>query len=331
LIAADLEIVRVTEARLKEGDVAPLDVNLVKVEADTLKIKAIQARNDLDTSLLQLKTLIGAGLEELIKLAPQAERPPRLDLGLSELTELALKERADLQAARLGEQLGTARINLAKANAVPNIAGSVKYSRNKQIIDFPTRLGGGNFPNTDNSLTIGVSVDLPVFNRNQGEIASATGEKVQATRQREFLESTIKRDIAVAYRKYRAAAETLVIYSVQIMPRAEENLKAIRSAYGFGEFSVFEVVNEQRRLTENVTGYNQALRDYYNALNELETALGTTIPPTGFAPVSQSILPDKDLVPSQVNREKLLKSIETVEIPKKVEISKNKKQPEEKQ
>jgi len=330
LIAANLEIVRVTEARLKEGDVAPLDVNLVKVEADTMKIKAIQARNDLETSLLQLKTLIGAGLEESIKLAPQTERPPRLDLGLSELTELALKERADLQAARLGEELGTARTDLAKANGVPNVTGSITYSRNKRITDFPAAIGG-NTINRDNEITFGVAVDLPIFNRNQGEIASATGEKIQATRNREFLETTIKRDMAIAYRKYRAAAETLVIYSTQILPRSEENLKAIRSAYGFGEFSIFEVVNEQRRLTDNVTGYNQALRDYYNALNELETALGTTIPPTGFAPVSQSVLPDKDLVPTQGSSEKFLKSIETVEIQKKTEISKNKKQPEEKE
>ncbi|HMS42112.1 MAG TPA: TolC family protein, partial [Pyrinomonadaceae bacterium] len=114
----------------------------------------------------------------------------------------------------------------------------------------------------------------------------------------EFLESTIKRDVAIAFRKYRAAAETLTIYAVQIIPRSEENLKSIRAAYGFGEFSIFEVVNEQRRLTENVTGYNQSLRDYYNALNELETALGTTIPPTGLTPVS-SILPSEDLAPSQ--------------------------------
>lgn len=330
LIAANLEIVRVTEARLKEGDVAPLDVNLVKVEADRLKIQAIQARNDLETSLLQLNNLIGADVSETIKLAPQAERPPRLDIGLSELTELALKERADLQAARLGEELGTARIDLAKANAVPNVAGSITYSRNKRITDFPIGIGG-NVVNRDNELTFGVSVDIPIFNRNQGEIASATGEKLQATRQREFLETTIKRDVAVAYRKYRAAAETLVIYSTQILPRAEENLKSIRSAYGFGEFSVFEVVNEQRRLTENVTGYNQALRDYYNALNELETALGATIPPTGFSTDSSSVLPDKELIPSQIDREKLLKSIETVELPKKIEISKNKKQQEEKE
>ena len=312
LIAADEEIVRVTEARLKEGDVAPLDVNLVKVESDRLKVQAIQARSDLETALLQIRTLIGADVAESLRLAPQAERPPRLDLGLGELTELALKERADLQAARLGEQLGAARINLARAGAVPNIAGSVRVSRTKGIIDLPENIGGI-ATDTDNELTFGVSIDIPIFNRNQGEIASATGERLQATRTREFLESTIKRDVAVAYRKYRAAAEQLVLYTTQILPRAEENLRSVRAAYGIGEFSVFEVVNEQRRLTENVTGYNQSLRDYYAALAELEAALGATIPPTGF---SSTVLPDKETVPTQIDREKFLKSLQNAVPPK---------------
>lgn len=315
LIAGNEDIVRVTEARLKEGDVAPLDVNLVKVENDRLKVQAIQARSELDTQLLQIRTLIGADVSESLRLAPQPDRPPRFDTGLSELTELALKERTDLQAARIGEELGNARINLAKANAVPNVAGVVRYTRNKQIIDLPGNYGGAS--NLDSELTFGVSVDLPIFNRNQGEIASATGERLQATRNREFLETTVKRDVAVAFRRYRAAAEALVLYSTQILPRAEANLQAVRMAYGVGEFSVFDIVGEQRRLAENVTNYNQSLRDYYNALTELETAIGTTLPASGFAPGSTSVLPDTDLNPYQVDRAKLLKSLEDARIPTK--------------
>ncbi|HXG84968.1 MAG TPA: TolC family protein [Pyrinomonadaceae bacterium] len=316
LIAADEELVRVTEARLKEGDVAPLDVNLVKVESDRLKVQAIQARSELETGLLQIRTLIGADIAESLRLAPQPERPPRFDTGISELTETALNTRPDLQAARLGEQLGAARIDLARANAVPNVAGAVRYSRSKQIFDFPP-IAGGNFAKRDSELTFGVSIDIPVFNRNQGEIASATGERLQATRTREFLESAVKRDVAVAYRKYRAAAEALVIYSTQILPRAEANLQSVRAAYGLGDFSVFEVVNEQRRLTENVTNYNQVLRDYYNALTELETAIGGELPASGFSPGASSVLPDKELVPMQIDRAELLKSLQTIEIPKK--------------
>lgn len=320
LIAANQDIVRVTEARLMEGDVAPLDVNLIKVETDRLKIQAIQTRSELEVQILELKSLIGAEVAENLRLTPQPERPPRLDLGLNELTEIALRERADLQSARLAEQLGGARVNLAKANAVPNIEGRVKYSRNKEITDFPAQIGGSSI-NRDNELTFGVSIEVPIFNRNQGEIASAAGEKLQAVRQREFLEAAIKRDIAVAYRKYRAASEQIVLYTTQILPRSEENLQSVRSAYNFGEFSVFDVVNEQRRLTENVTGYNQSLRDYYAALAQLEAALGITIPANGFAPDSSSVLPDKNLIPSQSDRAKFLQTIEKIELPKKSILS----------
>ncbi len=325
LISVNEETVRATAARLKEGDVAPLDLNLVRVENDRLKVQAIQARGELETNLIGIKTLIGTDVSENLQLAPQPERPPRLDLGLAELTALAFKNRADLQAAKINEELGTAQINLARSLATPNIAGTVRYTRNKQIIDFPATVGsgGGSFPNTDNSLTFGVSVEIPVFNRNQGEIASATAGREQAARNREFLEATIKRDVAIAFRRYRAASESLVLYASQILPRAEENLRSIRAAYGFGEFSVLDVVAEQRRLTENVTGYNQSLRDYYTALAELETALGTTIPATGFAPSNTSVLPERDVMPEQIDRQEFLQT--TVQPPaliKKVEAAK---------
>jgi len=308
LLAADAELVRVTDARLKEGDVAPLDANLVRVESDRLRVQQIEARSQLETALLEIRTLAGLDVAEPLRLAPQAERPPRLDLGLGELTATALRERADLQAAIIGERLGSARINLAKSLATPNVAGSVRYSRNKQIIDFPPTIGG-NTVNKDNELVFGVSVDIPIFNRNQGEIASAMSGQVQATRQREFLEATIKRDVAVAYREYRAAAEKLVLYATQILPRSEANLQTVRSAYGLGEFSVFEVVNEQRRLNENITGYNQTLRDYYTALAQLEAALGIALPSTAFSDDSSSVLPEKEIVPQQVEKEKFLNSL----------------------
>lgn len=309
LLAADAELVRITEARLNEGDVAPLDLNLVRVESGRLRIQRIEARNELETALLRIRTLIGADVTEPLRLAPQSDRPPRLDLGLSELTDKALNERADLQAARLGERIGTARINLARAQAAPDVTPSVRFSRSKAFTDLPASAGGGTANNLDSELTFGVSIGLPVFNRNQGGIAAASGEQVQAVRTREFLEATIRRDVAVAYSQYRAAAEKLVLYTTQIMPRAEANLQTVRAAYNAGEFSVFEVVNEQRRLNENVTNYNRALEEYYTTLTALEAAVGTALPPSAFTPGSMSVLPDTEAVPSQFNREEFLKTI----------------------
>ncbi len=309
LLAADAELVRVTEARLNEGDVAPLDLNLVKVESDRLRVQRVEARNQLETALLEIRSLIGIDVSEPLRLAPQTDRPPRLELGLSELMDTALRDRADLQAARIGERLGTARINLARAQGVPDVTPSVRFSRSKALIDLPASASGGMINDLDNELTFGVSIGIPIFNRNQGEIASAKGEQMQAVRNREFLEATIRRDVAVAYSQYRAAAEKLVLYATQIMPRAEANLQTVRAAYNAGEFSVFEVVAEQRRLNENVSGHNQVLEEYYTALAALEAAVGRPLPDSAFTPGSTSVLPDTKTVPSQFNKEEFLKSI----------------------
>lgn len=309
LLASDAELVRVTEARLKEGDVAPLDVNLVKVESDRLRVQKIQVLADLEAAIVELRTLAGFDLLEPFAIAPQTERPPMLDLTLSALTENALRDRTDLRAALIGERIGSAKVRLARSQSVPDVAASVRYSKNKGIVDLPPTAGGGFANNSDSALTFGISVEIPVFNRNQGEIAAAAGEQLLATRQREFLEATIKRDVAIAYRRYRAAAEKLVVYSTQILPRAEANLQTVRAAYGLGDFSIFEVVAEQRRLNENVSGYNQVLEDYYTSLAELEAAVGAALPPDAFVSGSPSVLPSTDLVPGQFTKEEFLKSL----------------------
>lgn len=305
LIAANDELVRVTTARLKEGDVAPLDLNLVRVETDRLRAQVVRTRADLEGQLISIRTLAGFEVTEPLRIAPLPEKPPRLDLSLTEATDMALRERADLQAARLGEQAGSARIQLAQAQAVPNVALTTKYSVRRDIFDDTPV---GILRDKDRLLTFGMSVDIPIFNRNQGEIASAVGEKAQAQRQREFLEATIKRDVALAYRRYRAAAEGLVLYATQIIPTSEKNVQAVRAAYNAGEFSVFDVVAEQRRLLESETAYNESLGDYYSALAELERALGITLPPSAFAPGTITVIPDID----RLTGGKLLQSVKSM-------------------
>jgi len=304
LIGALEEQVRITTVRLNAGDAAPLDLNLVRNETDRLRAQALRTRADLEGELISLRALAGLEMTEPLRIAPLAEARPRLDLSLAELTEIALRERPDLQAARLGEELGAARIRLAESQAIPNLSTSLTYSRVRRITDLPDVLRTGPVSQIENSLTFGVTIDLPVFNKNQGQIAQAVGERTQAQRQREFLEATIKRDVALAYSRYRAAAEALTLYANQIVPRAEANLRTVRLAYSAGEFSVFEIVNEQRRLIENQTGYQDALRDYYTALTDLERALGTALPAAGSAPGPISASPNDTprLDPEQLRR-----------------------------
>ena len=280
LIVLDQELARITEARLREGDVAPLDLNLVRVEVDRLRAQTVQSRADFETQLITLRTLAGFDPTESLTLAPALERPPSLEMTIAAATEIALRERADLQAARIAEELGDARIGLAESQRTPNLAASVRYSRSRSVFE---NTPVGTLNDIDHLLTVGVSIEIPIRNRNQGEIAAAVGEKTQAKYRREFVEAIVKRDVALALNRYAAAAQSLAIYGGQVLPRAEENLRTIRAAYGFGEMPVLNVIAEQRRLVESQTQYNTALRDYYTSLAELERALGKPLPASAFS------------------------------------------------
>lgn len=287
LIGLDQELYRVTEARLKEGDVAPLDVNLVRVELDRLRAQAVQSRADLEGQLITIRALTGSEISESLTLAVMPDRPPSLSLTREAAVENALRERADLQAARIAEELGDARISLAESLRTPNVAASVRYSRSRSVFEN-TPVGALN--DIDHLVTAGVSIEIPVRNRYQGEIAAAVGEKEQARYRREFIEAVVKRDVALAFNRYRAAAQSLAIYGNQVLPRAEQNLRTIRAAYNLGDLQVLDVVAEQRRLVENQTQYNAALRDYYVSLAELERAIGAPLPASAFSstPVTAS-------------------------------------------
>ncbi len=280
LIGLDQELYRVTEARLKEGDVAPLDVNLVRVELDRLRAQSLQARADLEAQLITIRALTGSEISDSLTLATMPDRPPLLDLTREAAIEKALRERADLQAARIAEELGDARIRLAESQRTPNLASSVRYSRSQSIFD---NTPVGVLRDVDHLLTVGVSIEIPVRNRYQGEIAAAVGEKEQAHYRREFVETMVKRDVALAFNRYRAAAQSLALYGNQVLPRAQQNLRTIRAAYNLGDLQVLDVVAEQRRLIENQTQYNTALRDYYVSLAELERAIGAPLPASAFS------------------------------------------------
>ncbi len=280
LIALDQDLYRVTEARLREGDVASLDLYLVRVEIDRLRAQTVQYRADLESQLITLRALVGLAPSESLRLAPAPDRPALLEMEIEAATEIALRERADLQAARIAEEFGEARLRLAESQRTPNLTATVRYSRQRSVFE-KTPIGTLN--DVDQLLTVGVSVEIPVRNRNQGEIAAAAGEQTQARYRREFVESIVKRDVALAFNRYRAAAQALAIYGNQVMPRAEQNLRTIRAAYNLGDLQALDVVAEQRRLVENQTQYNAALRDYYLSLAELEKALGAPLPASVFS------------------------------------------------
>src|SRR6059036_1764694 len=98
--------------------------------------------------------------------------------------------------------------------------------------------------------TLGVSLDLPVRNKNQGAIEASLAEAEGATRRREFLELTVRREVAAAYAQYNSRARAAEIFRVGVKDQANANLDVVRQTYELGSKTLIDYLGEQRRYIE---------------------------------------------------------------------------------
>jgi cobalt-zinc-cadmium efflux system outer membrane protein len=272
LSALDGETARIVEARVEEGDAAPLELNLLRAEVDRLRARRVLIEGRLQTALLRLKQLAGVPPEEALRLRDElAAPPPDAPTSLEAAVEVALRSRPDLRFARLSEEVARAGYRLAKAHAAPQVTASVQYSNIRGTFD---ETPVGPITDRDNALSFGVSITLPVFNRNQGAKAEARASITQAQMQREFLESTVRAEVTSAWRRYEVAREAIQTYERGVIERSTQNVRTVRAAYETGAFRVSELLAEQRRLIDMQREMTEAMVERYRALSDLQAAIG---------------------------------------------------------
>jgi cobalt-zinc-cadmium efflux system outer membrane protein len=125
-------------------------------------------------------------------------------------------------------------------------------------------------------LTFGISLDLPVRNKNQGAIEAAVAEAEAAKQRREFAELTVRREVAAAYARYERAARAMEIYRVGVQGQANQNLDVIRQTYELGSKTLLDYIAEQRSFIEVENDYINALLDTYQARVEIERTVASS-------------------------------------------------------
>ena len=270
---------KITSARIKEGEAAPLEGGLLEVELGRLNSEQTIAENQVRRAVLELRQLAALPDDEDLRLRPEAT-PPAFDLALPAAVEKALSVRPDLRAARIQETLAEAELRQVRAGVVPNLVAFGRYARTNEAFDqFGLNQSGARVPlrDSDNILTAGVSVQLPIRNRSQGLIEAAVARQRAATRRREYLETVVGTEVASAVTRYQAARRALQLFDDQVLDQSRQNLRVIRAAYEAGELRIFDVLNEQRRLIDTQRAYIDVLREYYTALTEVERATGVPL------------------------------------------------------
>ena len=259
---------RLVVARVLEGRSAPLEQNQVLVEVNRLRSVREAGRGRVEVALLELRNLMGAEPSEALKLRGDFDDlldalPPA-----AEATARALDSRPDIRAARAAEALAAARVEEARAAGRADAEVRAGYQRMKtgfmlNGVDEMGRLMP--VESTANSVTFGVSVTLPVRDKNLGMIEAASAELEAAKRRREFLELTVRREVASAYAAYEAAARASEIYRVGVRGQAGQNLSVIRKTYELGSKTLLDYIAEQRRYVELENDYVDSVLQTYLA------------------------------------------------------------------
>jgi outer membrane protein, heavy metal efflux system len=263
--------------RVRRGAAPSLEENLERVEVNRLDASRQLLESRVDVPTLQLKALVGLGPDA--PLAIQGDlRPLPLELDREEGLRRALVARPDLLATRAEVEMARATIRKEQAEGRWDASVNVGYMRQNMGFDLNGLTERGeNRPITDifHFVGGGVTIMLPVRNRNQGNIAAAFAETQAAERRADFTMLTVRQEIAAAFIQHEAAQRALKIYTQGVRELARQNLEVMRKAYALGRTSLLDVITEQRRYIDIEMGYTDALKQVYDAMIDIERAVGT--------------------------------------------------------
>jgi cobalt-zinc-cadmium efflux system outer membrane protein len=251
--------VDIGEARYKAGDIG---------EGDLLKIKLQMLQFQTDVSAAQLARV--QGLSDLRQLLGYESIAPDYDVAgafdyqpvhgnVDDFQARALQNRPDLRAAQQGVAAANSQHALQQAIGKRDITGEINY----------THLG------YLNDVSLFGQMQLPIFDRNQGEIARTGFAITQAQEQQRFANGQVLTDVRDAYENLRTNDQIVGLYRSGYLDQAQESRDISEYAYRHGAASLLDFLDAERSYRAAQLAYRQALASYLLGLEQLREAVGT--------------------------------------------------------
>jgi len=253
------QTVDISEERTKAGAMSEGDLLKIKLQMLQFQTDVSAARLARIQALAGLRQLLGyESIAENYEVVGDLEYKP-VTLGKDDLKAMALRQRADVRAAQLGITAAQSQLSLAQANGKRDVNASMNYSH----------VGAAN------SVSIFGSIDLPIFDRNQGEIARtryAVGQSQELSSEQASLALT---DVENSYEALRTNDEVVKLYQSGYLKQSEESRDISQYAYQRGAASLLDYLDAERSYRANELAYRQALAAYMVSLEQLRQAVGT--------------------------------------------------------
>ena len=257
LVRASKQGASIVDALIRAKEATRLDVLQSQIEVENSQILAKNARNGHDAAWRELSSVVGDANLQPQPLAGDAFAPP-CEIDFEQALQRLQSTSPEVAVAM--SEISRARMVLerARVEAVPNVSlqGLVN------VID--NGIGG----RTDAG--IGLSVPIPVFNRNQGAIVKAQNEIVAAEQGLAQLELSLKNRLSPTFERYANARNQVDRYRTAIIPAATESLELSRKMYEAGETGYLNLLTAQRTFAQTNLQYLDSLRELRISEAEIE-------------------------------------------------------------
>jgi len=256
------DIVEYNRGRVQKGATPEADLIRIELESDRLRGQARMAAEQARRSLIALYREMGATafpdsvvftdrLDDLAEL-----QPPDL--------QTVLRDRPEMRATREGVKQAEANFNLQRANAVPDPQLMAGYKRFSGSAQFPGQ----------NTLFFGFQVPLPIFDRNQGQIAAAQAKVMGAKDAVTDQEIAIRAEVESALSDYRSIRGALLKVLPRMADRAALSDRIAEGAYRLGGADILRFLDATRMDIETQALLVQTLVDYHKSAVNVELVTG---------------------------------------------------------
>lgn len=267
VLAFQEELLEIARARLRAGEVSPLPVRVAEGELSQARLAQIAAKQAYLRARLQLGAIAGwppTQPPEPVGELDQPRDPPETSV----LIEVARAHQPRLRTLHAAQLEALAETRAADREAWPEPSLGVELMREN------FRLGP---PETQ---LLGVfAVPIPMFQRNQGARAAARAEVNIVSAERNAFGLQLLYLIEQNRAAVAATAAQVRIYSDEILPTFEENLRLIKRAFELGEIDILQVSVARERFLRIQAEVLAAYNDYFQAVADLEASIGTDLWP----------------------------------------------------
>jgi cobalt-zinc-cadmium efflux system outer membrane protein len=251
--------VDISKERYRAGDISEDDYLKIKLQLLQFQSDASQAQLARVQALSDLRQLLGRESVPLDYDVAGAFDYQPVNAKMEDLEAKALATRPDLRAAQQGVTAANGQWELAKADGKRDVTAQINY----------THVAGVN------SASLFGQIQLPIFDRNQGEIARTHFVITQAQETEKAAGDQVLTDVEDAYEGLRSNDQIIQLYRSGYLDEAQQDRDISEYAYKRGAASLLDFLDAERSYRATELAYRQALAAYLLSVEQLREAVGT--------------------------------------------------------